>query len=361
MTTTPIAHIDLPALSHNLQQIRRWVPNIKIMPMIKGNAYGHGMVPIAKALADADALGVAILSEALQLRDAGIKNDIAVMRGFIEPDEIAPFCEKKLIACVHDVNQVTLLESEKFKNPLRIWLKGDSGMHRLGIRSEDFSEIYQRLSALPFIEKPFTVFSHLADADNSDTTFTEAQLASFSQMIASVSGEKSLLNSAGILAYKEALYDWVRPGIMLYGISPFENRKMHRDQMRRLRPVMTLKARLIAIKRIKPGESIGYHCAFTATEKMTVGVVGVGYGDGYPRHMKAGAPVLIHEQRCPLLGRVSMDMMTVDLSHCKEAAVGDAVTLWGNGLPIEEIALCADTLPHELLCHVTGRVRYIYQ
>lgn len=361
MTTKPIAKINLSALAHNLQYIRQLMPHQKVIPMVKGNAYGHGIMPISRALSNADALGVATLPESLQLRAAGIKNDIVVMRGFIRSDEIPAFIEDpNLFACVHDHHQLSLLEALAPKKTLSIWLKINTGMNRLGINYQDCHDVYQRLSQLSFIKKPFCVMSHLADSDNQNTIFTKQQLHHFSQAIEKVTGEKSLLNSAGILAFPEAAYDWVRPGIMLYGVSPFGNRNMHQKKINPLRAAMNLEGTLIATKIVDVGESIGYGCAFRTSKRLRVGVVGIGYGDGYPRHAKTGTPVLIHDKRCPLVGRVSMDMITVDLSNCSQAEIGDPVTLWGDQLPIEEIAACTGTIPNELLCRVTGRVQYAY-
>ncbi len=363
MNSTAIAKIDLSALTHNLNLIRHQMPNQKIMAMVKSNAYGHGLVRVAQAIADVNALGVATIAEALQLKEAGIQTDIVVMRGFSTEDELSPFfSDPHLFACIHDEKQVALLEGKKsdFNKSLRIWLKVDTGMHRLGVACDKFKMIYERLMALPFIVKPFVICSHLADADNDDPHFTQQQIAYFDALAKNISEEKSLLNSAGILAHADSHYDWIRPGLILYGVSPFAHNSKHQTLMNDFKPVMTLESKLIAIKTICAGEKIGYSCTFTAPRDMKIGVVGMGYGDSYPRHAKNGTPVLIRGERCPIVGRVSMDMITVDVSHLSDVEINDTVILWGNGLSVAEIAHYVNTVPHELLCHLTGRVQTEY-
>ena len=363
MNSTAITTVDLSALKHNLHLISQMMPRQKIMAMVKSNAYGHGLIHAAKVLQNVDALGVATISEALQLREAGIDTDIVVMRGFVITDEIAVFLnDNRLIACIHDSKQLTLLEQNKISNDarLRIWLKVDTGMHRLGIPHDSFQAIYDRLNHLSFIAKPFVVCSHLADADNIEPTFTQQQITCFEQTTQHIMNEKSILNSAGILAYPEAHYDWIRPGLMLYGVSPFDHHGQHDVVMKKFIPAMTLESKLIAIKEVKAGEKIGYSCMFTAPHDMRIGIVGMGYGDSYPRHAKNGTPVLIHGQRCAIVGRVSMDMIAVDVSPLKNVVVDDTVTLWGRDLSVAEIARCVNTISHELLCHLTGRVQRVY-
>lgn len=363
MNSTAITTVDLSALRHNLHLIHHMMPGQKILAMVKSNAYGHGLIHVAKTLKNVDALGVATIAEALQLREAGIDNDIVVMRGFVTAEEMAVFLDDNhLIACMHDSEQLALLEQNHIASDrrLRVWLKVDTGMHRLGISHDAFQAIYDRLNHLPFIVKPFVVCSHLADADNVDAAFTEQQIACFENTTKHIPNEKSLLNSAGILAYANAHYDWIRPGLMLYGVSPFDHHGPHDAVMKNFIPAMTLESKLIAIKHVKAGEKIGYSCTYTAPHAMKIGIVGMGYGDSYPRHAKNGTPVLIHGQRCPIVGRVSMDMITVDVSHLADVAVDDTVTLWGRDLSVAEIARCVNTISHELLCHLTGRVQRVY-
>lgn len=360
MDSTAIATIDLNALSHNLAYIRQKMPKQKILAMIKSNAYGHGLTSVAKAFHTADALGVATIDEAVRLRKDGVTHNIIVMRGFITQPEITVFLnDPHFIACVHHVDQVNLLKnySGPASKKLRIWLKVDTGMHRLGVTENDFQSVLSQLQALEIVEKPFVICSHLAEADNLDPTFTQKQITLFEKITKDIAYEKSLLNSAGIIAHQYAAYDWIRPGLMLYGVSPFQTETKYNAIFNELIPAMTLESKLIAIKSINVGEKIGYSCAFTATNPMKIGIVGMGYGDSYPRHAKNGTPVLIRGQRCPIVGRVSMDMITVDVSHVKSVAVNDAVTLWGRDLLVSEIAQHVGTVPHELLCHLTGRVQ----
>lgn len=363
MKSTAIAKIDLSALTHNLQLLRQTMPEQKILAMVKCNAYGHGLLTVAKTISTVDALGVATLWEALQLRGAGIQTPIVVMRGFATESELSAFFQDtKLYACIHDETQIALLSAKQFEcqKPLKIWLKVDTGMNRLGILPGKFLEAYQRLMTLPWIAKPFVICSHLADADNEDTLFTQQQIAHFDTLTKSIATEKSLLNSAGILTHAHAHYDWIRPGLILYGVSPFIPHCKNDDLTVNFKPVMTLESKLIAIKNIAAGEKIGYSCTFTALRDMKMGMVGMGYGDGYPRNIKNGTSVLIRGIRCPIVGRVSMDMITVDVSHLSTVAIDDAVMMWGAPLSVCEIAQQANTIPHELLCHLTGRVQTEY-
>lgn len=362
MNSTAVTTIDLSAMQHNLVCIRKLMPNKKIIAMIKSNGYGHGLVQIANSINTVEAFGVATIDEALQLRKAGIQNEIIVMRGFITPEELSIFFnDPKLIACVHDHQQLKILSAlHSNAATLHIWLKIDTGMHRLGFLHTDFNAVYQQLNALPFIKKEFVVCSHLADADNADPTFTQQQINRFEKATQGISNERSLLNSAGIIAYGQYAYDWIRPGLMLYGVSPFQLNDPHTVTMNYFKPAMTLSSKLISIKEVKAGEKIGYSCTFTANRDMKIGIVGMGYGDSYPRQAKNGTPVLIRGERCPIVGRVSMDMITVDVSHLKDVAVDDTVILWGRDLLVSEIAACVNTVSHELLCHLTGRVARLY-
>lgn len=362
MNSTAISIVDLNAIQHNLTLLHTMMPHKKIMVMVKSNAYGHGLVRIAQALTDVDALGVATIAEAKQLREAGIETDIVVMRGFATRDEMAFFLDdNRTVACIHDHEQVCLLETERTNQSIRIWLKIDTGMHRLGISPELFSDIYRRLNQLTCIQKNFVVCSHLADADNADTTFTQKQIAVFNALTHAIPNEKSILNSAGILAHSDHAYDWIRPGLMLYGVSPFYYAGAHDEKMQHFMPAMTLESKIIAIKFVRAGEKIGYSCTYTAPHDMRIAIVGMGYGDSYPRQAQNGTPVLVRGQRCPIVGRVSMDMITIDVSHLNNVVVEDTVTLWGRDLSVVEIAKWVNTISHELLCHLTGRVQRVYR
>ncbi|MEN8170055.1 MAG: alanine racemase [Pseudomonadota bacterium] len=349
------ASLDLAALRHNLQSLRELAPNSRVMAVIKANGYGHGLERVARTLTDTDALGVACIEEAVKLREAGISTPITLLEGFFYADEIPLINQHKLDLVIHHVQQIEILEQQPLSAPLRVWLKVDSGMHRLGIRADEVRTQWQRLAVISSVEV-VGVMTHLANADDLNDAATERQLELFRESCDGLSGERTIANSAGILGWPQSHADWNRPGISLYGISPFIG---GRGEQHGLRPVMTLRSELIAVNQLKRGDAIGYGGSWCCPEDMAVGVVAVGYGDGYPRHAKMGTPVLLNGKRVPLVGRVSMDMITVDLRQQPGAHIGDEVVLWGEGLPVEEIAECAATIPYELLCGVTSRVHFV--
>lgn len=344
---------DLTALRHNLQQVRTAAPGCKITAAVKADGYGHGLVRTARALHDADGFGVAAVEEAVQLRQAGITVPITLLEGFFHVDEFPLIDEYRLELALHQPWQVEALAQATFSNPIRVWLKLDSGMHRLGFAPERAVEWWQRLKSIPAVT-PLGQMTHLACADELDNEATRQQLATFTDATRELDGEKSIANSAGILGWPESRGDVVRPGIMLYGVSPFVG---GRAAQHNLRPVMTLSSQLIAVEQHQQGEAIGYGASWRCPESMPIGVVAVGYGDGYPRHAPSGTPVLLNGRIVPLIGRVSMDMITVDLRSQPEARIGDLVVLWGEGLPVEEVAEHAGTIAYELFCSVTSRVR----
>jgi len=351
-----IASIDRAAFQHNFNLVRKLTAGASIWAMIKSSGYGHGLLRTAKWLTEVDALGVACVEEALALRRANIIVPIFVMAGFLDETELRLFEENNIGAVIHHGTQLQILENYKFSKPLNIWLKIDTGMHRLGFAVEEFDEVYDRLQKISAVQKPFGIMTHLADADNKNKQHTENQIRQFLKVTKHIDAPKSIANSAGILAYSHAHANWVRPGIILYGVSPFADRT---GQLEGLKPVMTLTAKLIAKKILKKNNFIGYGCTWSAPEDMPVGMVAVGYGDGYPRHAVSGTPTLIKGKICPLVGRVSMDIISIDLRSYPDAKVGDTVTLWGEGLPIEKVAAYADTIGYGLLCGVTQRVRYV--
>lgn len=354
----PSAHamLDLEALTFNLARIRECAPKSKVMAVIKANAYGHGAIAIARALKDADAFAVARLDEGVALRDAGIRQRVAVLQGFVCQEELAMLALHHLEPVIHTARQIELLESTPLKQPVTVWLKLDSGMHRLGFAADEFVEGYRRLSRCATVSQPPFLMTHLANADVPGDAATDRQLDLFNEQSAILQGECSIANSAGLLSREDVLAKWVRPGIAIYGVSPFVERSGADDG---LRPVMTLRTRLIAIKHLKAGDAVGYGGEYVCERDTLVGVAAIGYGDGYPRYARSGTPVLLRGRRVPLIGRVSMDMITIGLDGCAEAEVGDAVTLWGAGLPVEEVARHADTIPYVLLCNVTPRVKRI--
>jgi alanine racemase len=356
MTPTAYAVLNVGALQHNLQKVRACAPHAKIMAVIKANGYGHGLVRVAEGLQNADAFAVARVQEGVRLRKAGLANRTAVMEGFTCAEELDELVRYQLDAVVHTAQQIEILARRTETAPIAVWLKIDTGMNRLGFSPHEFEAVYQRLSACASVRQPVNLMTHLANADEKHDAMTLKQINLFKQTLGAVSGERSIANSAGILGWPESLADWVRPGVMLYGISPFSDST---GAQWGLKPVMSLHSRLIAVKPLAKGETVGYGCRWRCEQDTQLGVVAIGYGDGYPRYAKPGTPVLVNGQRVPLIGRVSMDMMTVDLGSQPNAKPGDAVTLWGGGLPVEEIAWCADTIPYTLVCGVTQRVQLV--
>lgn len=348
--------IDLGALRHNLKRARGAAPNSRTMAAIKANGYGHGLVCVASALKGcADALAVACVDEALALREAGIEGPVVLLEGVFHADEVPFLHDHALEAVVHHPWQITLLEQAGLGGPVRVWLKVDSGMHRLGFPPEAVPAAWARLQRCPAVET-VGFMTHLARADEREHGATTEQLTQFHRATAGLDGLHSIANSAGLLGWPATHGHWTRPGIMLYGVSPFLG---GRGAEEGLKPAMTFRTELIAVNRLRKGDPIGYGGTWVCPEAMPVGVVAAGYGDGYPRHAPSGTPVLLNGHRVPIVGRVSMDMLVVDLRSQPEASIGDSVTLWGEGLPVEEIADAAGTIAYELLCGVTPRVRRI--
>ncbi|MDO9046396.1 MAG: alanine racemase [Methylobacter sp.] len=364
MTPAAYAVLNLDAVQHNLSKVRSRAPDAKVMAVIKANGYGHGMLRIAEALQQADAFAVARVDEGIRLRKAGFKHRIAVLEGFTCGEELDELLHYQLDAVVHSLTQLEIFEAVRLSSrqagtehgACAVWLKLDSGMNRLGFKAKEFDAAYQRLNQCALVKQPISLMTHFACADDFNDDKTLKQISLFNETVAGYTGERSMANSAGILGWEQSLTDWVRPGVMLYGISPFPDST---GQQLGLRPVMELHSRLIAVKQIEAGDTVGYGGSWTCERPTTMGIVAIGYGDGYPRYAKVGTPVLVNGRRVPLIGRVSMDMITVDLGAGIHAQPGDPVTLWGEGLPVEEIALWADTIPYTLVCGVTQRVQVI--
>ncbi len=346
--------IDLAALEHNFNQVKRCAPHSAVIAMVKSNGYGHGIRRAGLALSAADALGVACIEEGLLLREAGVTIPVVLMEGLFKADELLQASAYDFTLIVHHAAQVEMLERHAHLPPLTIWLKIDTGMHRLGFQPEEARYYFQRLLGCESVKKPIGLMTHFAESEAVDRHFTHQQIDLFNRSTLGLPGPRSLANSGAILAWPETHADWVRPGIMLYGASPFSNSHGKDYQ---LKPVMTLRSELIAMHDVREGERIGYGGTWAvATASTRIGIVGIGYGDGYPRHAKNGTPVLVKGKRCDLVGRVSMDMIAVDLQHQPEAVLGDPVILWGQGLPVEEIARYSDTSGYELLTRITQRV-----
>lgn len=367
MTPAAHVHLDLEAARHNLAQVKRYAPDNKIMAVIKANAYGHGMPRIASALEAADGFAVARVDEGLRLREAGFKQPITVLQGFVCVDELQQLLQYRLDAVIHTSQQIAMLQQQAAgSSTLSVWLKMDTGMNRLGFKGGDFNAAYQQLLSCPQVKQPINLITHFANADDLLDDKTRRQIELFNSAVKDFPGQRSIANSAGIIGWPNVRFDsardkagdWVRPGLMLYGCSPFAG-KTGADFG--LKPVMSLHSRLIAVKNVAAGETVGYSGTWQCQTATRLGVVSIGYGDGYHRHTQSGAPVLVGGRRVPLVGRVSMDMITVDLNGLPTAQPGDPVTLWGDGLPVEEIARHADTIPYTLLCGITQRVRIVEQ
>lgn len=351
----PSARIDLSALRHNLRRARELAAGSRTYAVIKANAYGHGLLRAAKALDESDALAVARVEEAVALREAGIEAPLLVLEGFADREEMQFAAHHSLEVAIQQPEQIRLLQRGHSGSPLVCWLKVDSGMHRLGFQPEAVEGAWQQLSACDAVAPGVRLMTHFSSADDPSDTRTREQLARFGALRARYEVDCSIANSAGIIGWPDSRSEWVRPGIMLYGASPMLGRTGEQEG---LRPVMTLGTRLLAINHFRKGSPIGYGGTWVCPEDMRVGVVAAGYGDGYPRHAPNGTPVLVNGRRVPLVGRVSMDMLTVDLRSQPEAQVGDPVILWGEGLPAEQVAGPAGTIAYELFCCVTRRVRF---
>jgi len=354
MARATTARIDMDALRHNLARIRSAAPGAKVMAVVKADGYGHGLERVAQALAGADAFGVAALSDAQRLRAAGFSQSIVLLSGFDEADDLAQLRQLSVATVVHHPFQLELLAADS-GSPISVWLKMDSGMHRLGFPPGRFAEVYRRLQAMPNIADDIVCMSHFASSDEPDNPQTPRQLACFDGALPPDASICSLANSAAVLDWPASHRHWLRAGGALYGLSVATG--MTGSDFG-LKPAMTLSTRLISIQQVAAGERVGYAGAYVCPEDMPIGVAAIGYGDGYPRNIRPGTPALLNGLRVPIIGRVSMDLMTVDLRGQPQAAVGDELTLWGEGLPVEEIAEAAGTISYELTCSITRRVRF---
>ncbi|MBL4866363.1 MAG: alanine racemase [Pseudomonadales bacterium] len=353
MSRDTCAYINVGALRHNLSRVRHFAPNQKIWAVIKADGYGHGLLNVASALNDAEGFGVAHLDEAMELRDSGILHPLLILEGAWDSQELTKAVRRRFQLVVHQWEQIEMLENTQLSDPVMIWLKIDTGMNRLGIAMDDFNKAYQRLQNCKQV-RCVNLMTHFSCADNLDNPSTLKQIESFNDTVGDLPGCRSMANSAGILGWTDSLADWVRPGIALFGGCPIQG-KMPSDFG--LKPVMTLQSKLIAIQNVKVGESVGYGAKWTAQEPTRVGVVAIGYGDGYPRHAVDGTPVLIRGYLAPIVGLDSMDMITINLNNVEHAKTGDPVTLWGDGLAAEIVAEKCDTISYELFCKITSRVK----
>lgn len=356
MTRPARVIIDIAALRHNLSRIRSIAPGSRVMAIVKADAYGHGLESVATALTSVDGFGVACLEEAEQLRESGVSRRILLLEGPYNPAELDPVQALELDVVLHHESQLQMLEQAQLKAPVNVWLKIDSGMHRLGFRPEDANAVWQRLIDCGNVAQRPRLMTHFACANEHHNPMTLEQLRIFNDACGHIEAERSLANSAAILGWAETHADWVRPGLMLYGVSPVEDKfAVDFD----LRPVMSLVSELISIKHLKRNDPVGYGASWYCPQDMPVGIVASGYADGYPRHARSGTPIVVNGQRTGIIGNTSMDMLAVDLRSVANARVGDPVELWGPQLPVEEIALHAGTIPYELLCGVHKRLGYL--
>ncbi len=368
MTEAAVAIVRTAAIRHNLARVKAAAPGCRVMAVIKANAYGHGLHKVATLLHDADALAVARVAEGVRLREAGSKGRIVVLEGCSQPAELQQAIAHDLDIVIHDATHFELLEGAGGKDVLTGWLKIDTGMGRLGFPPADLGSCLQRMKTLSAVRPAIGVMTHLSCADDPDSPVTMEQLRRFGAAIGRYEGDVSIANSAGVLLWPQTLEssmdlsyvgdNWVRPGLALYGASPVLG-KSARDLD--LEPAMSFESRLIAVKTVKRGTRIGYGGTWRAPHDTLIGVAAAGYGDGYPRHLRTGTPVLVNGRRGALVGLVSMDMINIDLTDVPVARVGDPVVLWGGHLPIEEIASRAGTIPYELMCGLSQRVEYRYE
>jgi alanine racemase len=345
------AVIDTAALRHNLMKLRERAQGARIAAVIKANAYGHGLVPVSRALKEADALAVARLEEGLALRAAGITQPIVLLEGVCNAQQLAEATQHDFELIVHDREQIELLE--KVSRPLILWLKIDTGMNRLGLRSGELPAALERIRRLPAPPRALRLLTHLACADERSGEMTRRQLALFSEATRGLAYPVSIASSAALLGEVPVGGDWARPGIALYGVSPFPD-CCGADLG--LVPVMTLETQLIAVRRVPRGETVGYGATWRAGRDSVIAIAAAGYGDGLPRGLSGETAVLVNGQRAHVAGRLSMDMTALDVTGLPGVAIGARVVLWGRELPVEEIARHAGTIPYELLCRVSQRV-----
>jgi alanine racemase len=352
MRRNAIASIDLAAIRHNLKIVRNLVPNSKIVSVVKADGYGHGITRVAGALQDSDLLAVAIPGEATALRDGGWSGRLLMLEGFTDVDDFELAHSLSAETVVYHQSQLEMIKQRGWDAGKKIWLKLDTGMNRLGFPLGDTGAAYSELASIAGNDA-IILMTHFACADEPGNPMTAGQIQRFDKSIEGLGAEQSLANSAGILNFSDSHRDLVRPGILLYGISPDPGQAASEIG---LKPAMTLTTELIAVNHCRKGETVGYGATYECSEDMRIGVAAIGYGDGYPRHLRNGAPVLVNGKYARLAGRVSMDLITLDLRGHDDAAVGDPVVLWGKGLPAERLAPWADAVPYELICGVTGRI-----
>lgn len=348
-----LATIHAAALQHNLSVVRAHAPQSKIMSVVKANAYGHGLLRVAQALGSSDGFAVLGINEAIALREAGFQKSILLLEGLFDLEELPLAMEHQLTPVVHCEQQLLMLEAHKTPGAVDVHLKVNTGMNRLGIPVGRFWSFFDRLKMCKAVGQ-VTLMTHFATAD--EDTGVADQFALFDDLTKEISLPRSMANSAAILRYPHTHADWVRPGIMLYGATPVSGQPAAQFK---LQPVMTLSSAIIAVQQMQAGQSLGYGHRFTAERPTRVGIVACGYADGYPRHAPNGTPVAVSGTLTRTVGRVSMDMLYVDLSDLPDADIGSPVELWGRQVPVDAVAEAAGTVGYELLCAVAPRVRVV--
>ncbi len=350
------ATIDIAAMRHNFSVVRSSVPQAKAWAVVKANAYGHGLERAVRAFSDADGLALIEIDRAIGLRQNGWNKPILLLEGFFKADELPDLAQNEISFAVACNEQIEMLEKAKLPKQVNVHLKMNSGMNRLGFLPSEYNAAYQRVRKIPSV-KSITFMTHFANSEtpNHPKVPVEEQLRRIEIGTQGLTGERNLSNSAAILLHPEINTNWVRPGIMLYGGTPGGKTAEEFG----LIPAMSLDSEIIQIQHIKKGDSVGYGSLYTAESDMTIGVVACGYADGYPRVAPAGTPVIVDGVRTELVGRVSMDMLTVNLTPIKTAHVGSKVCLWGKELPIEEVAVAAGTVGYEVMCALTDRPQII--
>jgi alanine racemase len=342
--------VDLKALRHNLSVAKSHAGSAKVFAVVKADAYGHGLDRVMPGLVEADGFAVVELDAAHRIRANGIGKPILMLEGFFGVAELLRFPELNLSPVIHEASQVEALVSAKLSKPVDAFVKVNTGMNRLGFAPDEVAGVCDALAKCPNVRE-IVAMTHFADADG--VRGIDWQLQALAQVTSSLGLNICTANSAALMRYPESNGAWVRPGIMLYGASPFADESAHGLN---LRPVMTLRSQIIAVQQLAAGDCVGYACTFEAAKPMRIGIVAAGYADGYPRHAPSGTPILVDDRRVQTVGRVSMDMLCVDITALPDAGVGTPVTLWGNGMPVEEVATSAGTVSYELLTRITKRV-----
>jgi len=353
MSRPTLATIDNAALRHNLSVVRRHAPRSRVLAVLKANAYGHGLKRAARALSGAEGFGLVELDGAVQLRESGYTQEILLLEGYFESVELPVLARYRIAAVVHCRDQIGMLSVLPPGAALDVYVKLNTGMNRLGFEPDALAGALAELKRHPVVKR-ITLMTHFASAD--EARGIEWQMQVLAKAAGSLDLPRTLANSAAVLRYPETHLDWVRPGIMLYGCSPFADETGEASD---LKPVMTLESRLIAVQNLKRGDTVGYGGLFTAERETRIGVVACGYADGYPRHAPTGTPLMVEGHMARTIGRVSMDMLCADLSGIPQAHIGSRVVLWGDGVAVERVALASGTVGYQLLCALAPRVQIV--